>query len=57
MQTIYIYISKGITKTNDLIYAGAVVLAEALGLSVRKKKGTKPKEPLWKRRLTCKTKA
>ena len=45
---------EGITNTNDLIYAGAVVVTEELG--VRNKKGTKPKEPLWKRRLTTQVK-
>ena len=34
---------EGITNTNDLIYAGAVVVTEELG--ARNKKGTKPKEP------------
>ena len=45
---------EGITNTNDLIYAGAVVVTEELG--VRNEKGTKPKEPLWKRRLTTQVK-
>ena len=45
---------EGITNTNDLIYAGAVVVTEELG--VRNKKGTKPKEPLWKRGLTTQVK-
>ena len=38
-----------ITNTNDLIYAGAVVVTEELGL--RDRKGSHPKEPMWKRRL------
>ena len=45
---------EGITNTDDLIYAGAVVVTEELG--VRNKIGTKPKEPLWKRRLTTQVK-
>ena len=45
---------EGITNTNDLIYAGAVVVTEEL--RARNKKGTKPKEPLWKRRLTTQVK-
>ena len=38
-----------ITNTNDLIYAGAVVVTEELGVRVRK--GSQPKEPMWKRRV------
>ena len=45
---------EGITNTSDLIYAGAVVVTEELG--PRNKKGTKPKEPLWKGRLTTQVK-
>ena len=46
--------SEEITTTNDLIYAGAVVVTEELGARV--KKGTKPKEPMWKRRLSAQVK-
>ena len=38
-----------ISNTNDLIYAGAVVVTEELGS--RGRKGSHPKEPMWKRRL------
>ena len=45
---------EGTTTSNDFIYAGAVVVTEELG--VRVKKGTKPKEPMWKRRLRAQVK-
>ena len=41
--------TKEITGTNTLIYAGAVIVAEKLGL--RGRKATKRREPMWKRRL------
>ena len=44
-----------ITNTNDLIYAGAVVVTEELGL--RGRKGSHPKEPMWKRRLDSQIKS
>ena len=37
------------TKTNRLLYATAIVVAEKLGVKPGKKKATK--EPWWKRRL------
>lgn len=41
--------TEDITSTNDLIYAGAVIVTEELG--VRGRKGSQPNEPMWKRRL------
>ena len=38
-----------ITKTNELFYAGAVVVTNRLGVKIDKVAGKK--EPLWKRRL------
>ena len=38
-----------ITKTNELFYAGAVVVTNRLGVKIYKVTGTK--EPMWKRRL------
>ena len=43
-------ITNDITATNRLIYAGAVVVTELLGLK-KKKKGNPKGEPRWKRRL------
>ena len=43
-------ITNDITATNRLIYAGAVVVTELLGLK-RKKRGNPKGEPKWKRRL------
>ena len=39
----------GITKTNELFYAGAVVVTNRLGVKIDKVAGRK--EPMWKRRL------
>ena len=38
-----------ITDVNDLIYCASAVVVENLG--VKRELGSKPKEPLWKRRL------
>ena len=38
-----------ITKTNELFYAGAVVVTNRLGVKIDKVAGRK--EPMWKRRL------
>ena len=38
-----------ITKTNELFYAGAVIVTNRLGVKIDKVAGKK--EPLWKRRL------
>ena len=43
-----------ITKTNDLFYAGAVVVTNRLGVKTDKVAGRK--EPMWKRRLQNKIK-
>ena len=43
-----------ITKTNELFYAGAVVVTNRLGVKIDKIAGRK--EPMWKRRLQNKTK-
>ena len=43
-----------ITKTNKLLYAGAVVVANRLGVKIDKVAGRK--EPMWKRRLQNKIK-
>ena len=43
-----------ITKTNELFYAGAVVVTNRLGVKVDKVAGRK--EPMWKRRLQNKIK-
>lgn len=43
-----------ITNSNDLIYAGAVVVTEELGLGGRE--GPHPNETMWKRRLSPKSK-
>ena len=43
-----------ITKTNELFYAGAVVVTNRLGVKIDKVAGRK--EPMWKRRLQNKTK-
>ena len=38
-----------ITKTNELFYAGAVVLTNSLGVKIDKVLGRK--EPMWKRKV------
>ena len=43
-----------ITKTNELLYAGAVVVTNRLGVKIDKV--TWRKEPMWKRRLQNKIK-
>ena len=43
-----------ITKTNELFYAGAVVVTNRLGVTIDKAAGRK--EPMWKRRLQNKMK-
>ena len=43
-----------ITKTNELFYAGAVVVTNRLGVNIDKVAGRK--EPMWKRRLENKIK-
>ena len=43
-----------ITKTNELFYAGAVIVTNRLGLKIDKVAGRK--EPVWKRRLQNKIK-
>ena len=43
-----------ITKTNELFYAGAVVVTNRLGVKIHKVAGRK--EPMWKRRLQNKNK-
>ena len=43
-----------ITKTNELFYAGAVVVINRLGVKIDKVAGRK--EPMWKRRLQNKIK-
>ena len=43
-----------ITKTNELFYAGAVVVTNTLGVKIDKVAGRK--EPVWKRRLQNKIK-
>ena len=43
-----------ITKTNELFYAGAVVVTTRLGVKINKTAGRK--EPMWKRRLQNKVK-
>ena len=43
-----------ITKTNELFYAGAVVVTNRLGVKIDKVAGRK--EPMWKRRLQNKIK-
>ena len=42
-----------ITKTNELFYAGAVVVTNRLGVKIDKVAGRK--KPMWKRRLQNKT--
>ena len=42
------------TKTNELFYAGAVVLTNRLGLKINK--AAEAKEPMWRRRLQTKIK-
>ena len=44
-----------ITKTNELFYAGAVVVTNRLGVKIDKIAGRK--EPMWKRRLQNKIKS
>ena len=44
----------GITKTNELFYAGAVVVTNRLGVKIDKVAGRK--EPMWKRSLQDKIK-
>ena len=41
--------TNSITKTNELFYAGAVVVTNRLGVKIDKVAGRK--EPMWKRRL------
>ena len=43
-----------ITKTNELFYAGALVVTNRLGVNIENVAWTK--EPMWKRRLQNKTK-
>ena len=43
-----------ITKTNELFYAGAVVVTNRLGVKIDKVAGRK--KPMWKRRLQIKIK-
>ena len=43
-----------ITKTNELFYAGVLVVIKRLGLKIDKVAGRK--EPMWKRRLQNKIK-
>ena len=43
-----------ITKTNQLFYAGAVVVTNRLGVKINK--AAERKEPMWKRRLRNKIK-
>ena len=43
-----------ITKTNELFFAGAVVVTNRLGVKIEKTAGRK--EPMWKRRLQNKIK-
>ena len=42
------------TKTNELFYAGAVVVTNRLGVKIDK--GAERKEPMWRRRLQNKIK-
>ena len=46
--------TQSITKTNELFYAGAVVVTNRLGVKIDKVAGRK--EPMWKRRLQNKIK-
>ena len=43
-----------ITKTNELFYAGAIVVTNRLGVKINK--ATESKEPMWRRRLQNKIK-
>ena len=43
-----------ITKTNELFYAGAVVVTNRLGVKINK--AAERKEPMWRRRLQNKIK-
>ena len=46
--------TSSITKTNELFFAGAVVVTNRLGVKIEKTAGRK--EPMWKRRLQNKIK-
>ena len=44
-------ITNSITEMNNLLYAGAYVVAEKLGKMKKNKTNENPKEPCWKRRI------
>ena len=46
--------TNSITKTNELFYAGAVVVIKRLGVKINK--AAERKEPMWRRRLQNKIK-
>ena len=46
--------TNSITKTNALLYAGAVVVANRLGVKINE--AVERKEPMWRRRLQNKIK-
>ena len=46
--------TRSITKTNELFYAGAVVVTNRLGVKINK--AAERKEPMWRRRLQNKIK-
>ena len=41
-----------ITKINQMIYASATVITEELGVTIKKKKEKKHKQPAWKERIS-----
>ena len=41
--------TRSISKTNELFYAGAIIVTNRLGVKIYKVAGRK--EPMWKRRL------
>ena len=46
--------TNSITKTNELLYAGAAVVANRLGVKINE--AVERKEPMWRRRLQNKIK-
>ena len=46
--------TNSITKTNELLYAGTVVVANRLGVKINE--AVERKEPMWRRRLQNKIK-
>ena len=46
--------TRSITKTNELVYAGAIIFTNSLGVKINKT--VERKEPMWRRRLQNKIK-